>query len=124
MAMAVWLLGCTAFQFFVSTPFGTQCPTAPVQVVQVTLRDCCGKIIEVKKEAPKPGSEYFVQCRCAEKKTVEHEATVPPKLEPFLPSLVVLDLPPVLPEPWAEHPYLAVPTNFTASPPLRPPVLS
>jgi len=122
--MAAWLFGCTAFQFSVSTPYGIQCPTAAVQTVRIAVKDCCGRVVGYRAEAPKPGSKSFVQCRCAEKKNAEHQATMPPKLEPFPPTSVTLKVPDRLQEPLAEHAYASSFALRAVPPTIRPPVLS
>lgn len=122
--MAIWLLGCVAFQNYVSTPLGTQCPTAPVQTVQVTVKDCCGKVLRVLDEAPKPGSQFFVQCRCAEKKSAQHEASLPPKLEPFPASFFHFEAPVAVPEVAVIPAQSSDFRTFESAPTERPPVLS
>ena len=56
------------------TKAGTQCPTAPLQVITVTeiQKDCCGhSILVAVTRKPKLGEAGFRQCRCAEKQAAQ-----------------------------------------------------
>lgn len=119
--MALWLFGCTAFQFHPRTPFGVQCPTARVQTVKVAVRNCCGHIVGYKTCAPKPGEKSFVQCRCAEKTAAQHGASLPPKLEPFLSEPARVELPAIQPEPSASVPLRETFASVSFPPSVRPP---
>ena len=58
------------------TQRGIQCPTAAVQkITEVKLvKDCCGKLVpKVLARSPQEGEPDFKQCRCAEKKSIQHE---------------------------------------------------
>ena len=78
-----------------STPLpGTHCPTAPVQSVTRTSA-CCGKVLAIESHKPRPGENGFVQCRCAEKRSTQHQAALnqgPPHFDmlPIRPVLPVL----------------------------------
>lgn len=113
---------CTAFQYHPRTAKGVHCPTAVVQVVEVvTKRTCCNKVAHVERK-PKPGDAAFVQCRCAEKKDLSHQAVVPPKLEPFFLPEYRLELP-TPPQPEAvTYTYSAALTPIYRDPDERPPV--
>lgn len=120
--MALWLLGCVAFQNYFSTPYGLQCPTAPVQSVTVAVKDCCGHIVRKLTEAPKPGGKFFVQCRCAEKQHAQQDSAAPNKLEPFSPSPFVLEIPIAPTEPRTRHSYSAANAFLSLSPLVPPPI--
>jgi len=122
--LAVWLFGCTAFQFYPRTSYGTQCPTAAVQTIVVAVKDCCGKEIGQVRRAPKPGEQAFVQCQCAEKKNAQHEASLPPKLEPFPSEVFHFDVPTRLPESLVTDSYSARFVTLSVPPLVRPPVLA
>ena len=72
------------------TPFvpltraGIQCPTAPIQKIQVPVR-CCGKVIGFQVRAPKPGEFGFVQCRCEEKRAPVKATATASKFQVFVP---------------------------------------
>jgi hypothetical protein len=121
--MALWLFGCTAFQFHPRTRWGVQCPTAKVQTVERAVRDCCGKIVGLKIVVPGPGDRAFVQCRCAEKKTAQQEASLPPRLELFATVVHKLELPSPLVEPFVAHPYRVKHYTVSVPPLVRPPGL-
>lgn len=121
---ALWLFGCTAFQFHPRTAAGVQCPTAAVQTIQVAVRTCCGKIVGYRAQAPKPGQREFVQCRCAEKKSAEHEASLPPRLEPFFVPELRFELPSAPPVPAADHAYRADYRSLSFPPSVRPPAMA
>ena len=71
-----------------ATPYGVQCPTAPVQTITVAMRICCGKVARIATRAPKPGDKDFVQCRCAEKKGTAQKSIVQAKAPVLLVSAV------------------------------------
>jgi hypothetical protein len=119
--LALWLFGCTAFQYQPATPFGVQCPTAPVQTVTVAVRDCCGKIVGLRRVAPAPGQREFVQCRCAEKAKAEHDSLLPPKLEPFFTPEFAYQVPSAPVEPAAEYAYRVSYRSLAFPPSVRPP---
>lgn len=122
--LTLWLFGCTAFQFHPQTAVGVQCPTATVQTVRVAVKNCCGKIVGYRDQAPKPGQREFVQCRCAEKRSAEHSALLPPKLEPFfLPELRWTTPAPPL-EPLTAYEYRAAYRSLSFPPAVRPPVVA
>lgn len=122
-AMALWLLGCVALQNYFSTPYGVQCPTAPVQGIKVAVRNCCGRIVGERTEAPKPGSKFFVQCRCAEKGHAQQDSAAPSKLEPFTLSPFVLSLPGIPSKPRTRYAYFAKAARHSIPPSVRPPNL-
>lgn len=121
--MALWLFGCTAFQFHPRTPWGVQCPTAKIQVVEIAVRNCCGKVIGLRSVVPLPGDRSFVQCRCAEKKTAQQQASLPPRLELFASIVFRLELPTPLAKPFVAHPYLVHRYTVSVPPLVRPPGL-
>lgn len=81
--LAVWLLGCSAFQF---TPANSwkQCPTAPTQVVPIVIRDAAGIETDILWRAPMPGEKAFQVCLCDTVKKAKNGGLLPPKLEPFI----------------------------------------
>jgi len=120
--MAACLFFCASIQTFPATALGTQCPTAPVQMIDVAVKDCCGKVIGHIQRTPKVGDTEFLQCRCAEKKAPKHESATGPKFEVFTSTTVCLDfrsaIPPVAqtidyigPESWAEKSPLTPPPD-------------
>lgn len=66
----------------VATPAGVQCPTAPMQLIRVAIKEKCGCVRGFVERAPRPGEKGFLQCRCAEKKAPKATASVP-KFESF-----------------------------------------
>ena len=63
-----WFVFWVCFQLQPATPYGTQCPTAPIQRISIAVRNCCGSVAGMTSRTPIPGDKGFVQCRCAEKK--------------------------------------------------------
>ncbi|ODU52059.1 MAG: hypothetical protein BGO01_00310 [Armatimonadetes bacterium 55-13] len=118
--MAIWLLGCTAFQFHPRTREGLQCPTAVVQTVKEPVY-CCGEVVGYTERAPQPGESSFVQCRCAEKKAADHALSMPPKLEAFPAPRFVFEVPVALAPVWTVHPYTREFESWTVPPPTPPP---
>lgn len=123
-ALLAW---CSSVRFVTQTPEGQHCPTAAVQTVAVPIRDCCGRLIAWSVRKPTLGEKSFLQCRCAERTTAQHEATLEGKA--FYVDLLpvrafTLAMPLALPmsvAPRAEAgPLLAVATP----PALRPPCLA
>lgn len=102
------------------TATGTQCPTAPVQTVKVAVKDCCNHTV-VKAIAPKPGSKYFVQCRCAEKKAAHEVATSGTRLELFVSAAPVLAEPASLPRLFQRHQLTERTLRVASRPQFRPP---
>ncbi|MFI5386049.1 MAG: hypothetical protein ACHQ50_08005 [Fimbriimonadales bacterium] len=103
--MAAWVFLFSALQFLPLTPDGVQCPTAPVQTITDAVRDCCGKLVGYSIRAPQPGDPGFVQCRCAEKKSAQHKASVSLRADSFLHEAVQLPRIAALTEPMANHIY-------------------
>lgn len=118
--MAVWLFGCSAFQFHPRTPVGLQCPTATVQKVTVAVRDCCGRITGHIQRAPLPGEKAFVQCHCAEKRTA-HDLGLPPRLQPFFVPTAEWDLPVVPRLPYGPQTLSEDIVSVPIPPSVRPP---
>lgn len=118
--LAACLLVCSGFQVCLQTPHGIQCPTAPIQKITVTKRDCCGRVVGYETRAPKPGEAGFMQCHCAEKKASQ-QAFLEAKDDSFFTPLAAIEI----------HPYvrvgedIAVPaiakTYFIQTPSTRPP---
>lgn len=74
--LAALMLGFVSLNFNLEvTPEGTQCPIAAVQAIAVPTRICCGAA-SVTTRKPKPGDKDFVQCRCAEKRSAQHQAAI------------------------------------------------
>ena len=105
----------------IATPEGRQCPTAKVHTIRVAVKSACGCVVGHIERAPQPGEEEFVQCRCGEKRAA-HESSVPPA--PVLPPLPLRLAFAVLPPEVAEHRYLPMTPEWSASPMLRPPAIS
>ena len=58
------------------TQRGIQCPTATVQQITEAklVKNCCGVwVSQTTLRKPREGEPGFKQCRCAEKKAVDHE---------------------------------------------------
>ncbi len=70
------------------SPIGKHCPTAAVQTVAVPVYDCCHKLVSISFRVARPGDKEFLQCRCAEKSSIEHKSIASPKLDLSLPPLV------------------------------------
>jgi hypothetical protein len=120
MAMALWIFGCTAFQYHPRSVAGRQCPTAAVQTVRVAVKDCCGRVVGYETRAPEPGEAAFTQCRCAENQAATN-GYLPPKLEPFF--LPAPDLPEASAEPRIaqRHYYRLIRYRADLPPPVPPP---
>ncbi len=114
------LLATSLLQGVPRTAAGTQCPTAPVQTVKVAVKDCCNHTV-VKVVAPKPGSKYFVQCRCAEKKVAHEVATSGTRLELFVSASFVLAGPASIPRLFQRHQLTERTLRVASRPQLRPP---
>lgn len=122
--LAVLVLWCSVGQVLTRTPLGVHCPTASVQLVTVTAKDCCGKVIAVTKRKPKIGERDFLQCRCAEKVSSHQKADfdrVGPHVEMLPMSVFVLRIPlPVQTAP-IEHAQTVQLPAVPSSPPVPPP---
>jgi len=120
--LALLLLLATSFlQGVPRTAAGTQCPTAPVQTVKVAVKDCCNRTV-MKKVAPKPGSKYFLQCRCAEKKAAHEVASSGTRLELFTTEVPALATPAALPRLFQRHRLTETVLHVASPPRLRPPL--
>lgn len=121
------LLGwCSMALLAIRTPEGIHCPTAAVQTVLTPIKDCCGQVVGYKAHKPSEGEKQFLQCRCAEKRTAHQTSSesLGPQIEMPLTEPFVLLLPELLPEPQAEHRYLARLTTVPSPPALRPPAFA
>ena len=78
--LSVLLVVWSCCQFQPVTPYGVQCPNAPVQRVAVAT----GKCVCAKARAPKPGDKDFVQCRCSEKRSAQTKLSSAPKPQLFV----------------------------------------
>lgn len=94
--MACLMFAVSTTAYIRKTAEGTQCPTAPVQVIEVvrTVKTCCGDEIQVvEKRKPLPGEDAFRQCACAETKSAGSAAS---KRTGELPSFTLPE-PPLVP---------------------------
>lgn len=124
LVLTALLLWCSVSRAATATPRGVQCPTAAVQTVVFAKRDCCGKLVGYEARKPKEGEKGFLQCRCAEKKSVPHgsEASSPRVEATFaLAAPFALILPSRLPEALAEDTYLERLAVVPSPPSVRPP---
>ncbi len=79
---ALWLIGCTAFQFRAATVLQIQCLTAPIQWIAAKGPDGCNpKGVQLRH--PVPGERGFIQCHCSEKKFAQSAPKMGPRREPF-----------------------------------------
>jgi hypothetical protein len=112
------------------TQRGIQCPTAAIQeITEVKLvKNCCGKLVpQTTVRKPREGEAGFKQCRCAEKKAVDHEeektATEPTK--PVSVAMIstsdLVMIPSALEIPHVEVVLVVADQVPPTSPPLTPP---
>jgi|GEM_PF-6449480 len=88
--VALWLFAGSALQF-VTFPSNQQCPTAPVQVVPIVLRNSNGQDTGIQWRAPLPGEKSFQLCTCSTVKRSQLVSDTLKKFEPYLaPSPVLL----------------------------------
>lgn len=114
---------CSVNQVMPKTAEGTQCPTAPVQMITVPIKSHCGCVIGYETRQPKPGERGFLQCRCAEKKASETQTVSEQKnfaYEGLPPVFVELELPVTGPRGWEIPAYECHLSNLP-TPPLTPP---
>lgn len=117
--LVAWFAFWTCLQSQPVTPYGVQCPTAPVQSISVAMQ-CCGKTVCATR-APRPGDKGFVQCRCAEKKSAAVKFSGPPK--PQLVEAQPFDAPKAGLVAWlsTSEPTSVAFRSQDSAPPVRPP---
>ncbi|HEY3780255.1 MAG TPA: hypothetical protein VGL56_04170 [Fimbriimonadaceae bacterium] len=102
------------------TPSGVQCPTAPVQQVNVASINCCGKLVCTKR-APRPGDKGFVQCRCAEKGASQQKATSQTKVQVLFGNEVVVEQLSAIPDFRRSYTFEQTYCSIDSSPSILPP---